>query len=43
MLTWRAKYRALNSDVEYRGEMRPGGPNIESYIRMLNIELTIDQ
>ena len=34
--------RALDSVVVYRAEYRPGGPNIELYIRMLNIELNID-
>ena len=41
-MTWRAEYRALHSDFEYRAEYRPGGPNIELYIRMLNIALNID-
>ena len=39
---WRVEYRALYLDVEYSIEYRPGGPNIELYIRMLNIALNID-
>ena len=35
-------YRALHSDVEYSAEYRPGWPNIELYIQILNIVLNID-
>ena len=35
------EYRALHSDVEYSAEYRPGEPNIELYIRSLNIVLNI--
>ena len=41
-MTWWAEYRALHSGFEYSAEYRPGGPNIELYIRMLNIALNID-
>ena len=34
-----AEYSGLHSYVEYRDQYRPGGPNIELYIRTLNIEL----
>ena len=37
-----AKYRDLHSDIEYSAEYRPGGPNIDLYIRRLNIVLNID-
>ena len=37
-----SEYRALHSDVEYCAEYRPGQPNMELYIRMLNIALNID-
>ena len=37
-----AEYRALHSDVESSAEYRHAGPNIELYIRMLNIVLNID-
>ena len=38
----RAEYRALHSDVEYSAKYRSGEPNIELYIRVLNIALNID-
>ena len=41
-IDWKAEYRALHSDVEYSAQYRPGGPNVELYIRMLNIALNID-
>ena len=37
-----AEYGALHLDIESSAERRPGGPNIELYIRMLNIVLNID-
>ena len=40
--TCRAEYRALHSVLEYNAEYRPGGLNIELYIRMLNRVLNID-
>ena len=36
-------YKALHSDVGYSADYRPGEPNIELYIGMLNIGLNIDQ
>ena len=36
------EYRALHSDIEYSAEYRPGGPNIELFIQMLNIMVNID-
>ena len=36
------EYRAIHSDVEYSAEYKPGEPNIELYIQMLNIVLNID-
>ena len=36
------EYRALHSDVEYSAEYRPGGPNLELYIGILNIMLNKD-
>ena len=41
-MTWRHEYRALHSVVESSAEYRPGEPNIELYIQMLNIVLSID-
>ena len=38
----KAEYRALHSEFEYSAEYRPGGPNIELCVGMLNIVLTID-
>ena len=38
----RAEHRALHSDVENSAGNRPGGPNMELYIRMLNIVLNIE-
>ena len=38
----KADYRAVHSDVEYSAEYMPGEPNIELYIRSLNIALNID-
>ena len=38
----RTEYRALHSEVEYGAEYRPGEPNIEPYIRLLNIVLNVD-
>ena len=35
-------YRALHLVVEYSAEYRPGEPNIELYIQLLNIVLNID-
>ena len=37
-----SEYRALHSDVEYSAECRPGQPNTQLYIRMLNVALNID-
>ena len=36
-----AEHRVLHSDVEYSAGNRPGEPNIELYIRMLNIALNV--
>ena len=37
------EYIDLHSELfEYKAECRPGGPNIELYIQMLNIVLNID-
>ena len=36
------EYRAIHSDVESSAEYRPGKPDIELYIQMLNIVLNID-
>ena len=36
------EYRALHFEFEYSAEYRHGGPNIELYIRSLNIQLNID-
>ena len=36
------EYIALHSAVEYSAEYKPGGPNIELYIQMLNKVLKID-
>ena len=38
----KADNRTLHSDVQYSAKYRPEGPNIELYIRMLNIALNID-
>ena len=38
----RVEYRALRSDVESSAEYRPGGPNIDLNIQVLNIVLNID-
>ena len=37
-----AEYRALHLEFEYSAEYRPVDPNIELYIRSLNIVLNID-
>ena len=38
-----ADYRALHSESESSAEYRPGEPNTELYIGILNIVLNIDQ
>ena len=38
----KVEYIALHSDVEYNAEYRHREPNIELYIRMLNIVPNID-
>ena len=37
-----AEYRALDSDVEYRAENRPGRLNTEFFFQLLNTELNKD-
>ena len=37
-----AEYRALHLELEYSAEYRTGEPNIELYIRLLNIVLNIE-
>ena len=40
--TWRAEYIAIRSVNEYSAAFRPGRPNTEFYIQMLNIVLNVN-